>query len=66
MPGNPFMHQVPSFQDVRGEGAPPASPGALGNHLLFIFWLVVLGVIIPAAILGGLRFAGFQFIFRSR
>ena len=60
------MHSVPTFQDVGGEGIRPAAPDAVGSHLVFIVWLIVLGVIVPAAILGGLRFAGFQFIFKSR
>lgn len=66
MPGAPMMHSVPTYQGVAGEGVPPAAPDAVGSHLAFIVWLVILGVIVPAAILGGLRFWGFQFIFRSR
>jgi hypothetical protein len=66
MPGAPFMHSQPTFQDVAGEGIRPAAPDSVGSHLFFILWLIILGVVVPAAIFGGLRFAGFQFIFKSR
>lgn len=66
MPGVPFMHSQPTFQGVEGQGMPAAAPDAIGSHLVFIFWLILLGVIVPAAIMGGLRMGGFQFIFKSR
>jgi hypothetical protein len=32
----------------------------------FLVWVVIIGVLIPAAILGGLNLYGFQFVFKSR
>lgn len=65
MPGAPFLHTQPSYQGVAGEGA-PATPAAAGDLFQFILWYVVIGFVIPALIYGGLRFGGFQFVFRSR
>lgn len=39
---------------------------ANGSHWGFIFWLAVLGVLLPVAILGGLQVGGFSFVFRHR
>lgn len=69
MPGQPFLMVEPSYQGVQGEGhtAPPApGPNAAGSTNMFIIWLVVLGVLLPSLVLGGLRAGGFQFVFRRR
>ncbi len=68
MPGSPFLYEAPSYQGAAGEGvrAPAANPDAVGSHTAFIVWLVVIGVLLPALILGGLRAGGFQFVFKRR
>lgn len=43
----------------------PAGPRGGPSNLMFILWLILLGVIVPAAILGGLRAGKFQFVFTS-
>lgn len=66
MPGAPFLQISDSYQS--GPGPSPAAPvaGAAGSHAMFLVWLVVIGVVIPAIVLGGLRAGGFQFVFRRR
>jgi hypothetical protein len=68
MPGAPFMYVSDSYQGVTGEGVPSGAVGApaAGLGWSFWIWLVIIGVVIPAAILGGLRAGGFQFVFRRR
>ncbi len=67
MPGSPFFAQQEVQQTV---GVPQGANGALqsggGDHLTFIVWLIVLGLVVPVMILGGLRVGGFQFVFKSR
>ncbi len=36
------------------------------SHTMFLVWLVILGVVVPVAILGGLKVGGFSFVFRGR
>jgi len=66
MPGQPFLYTSDSYQGVAGEGVPAANPSAAGSHTMFLVWLVVIGVVVPALILGGLRAGGFQFVFKRR
>ena len=67
MPGAPFLHNVPGYQAVAGEGIPAPASASSGNDLFgFLVWYVIIGFVIPAAIYGGLRLGGFQFVFRSR
>jgi hypothetical protein len=32
----------------------------------FFLWLIIIGVVIPSFIIGGLKVGGFQFVFRGR
>ena len=71
MPGAPLLFVSDSYQGVQGEGVPTGAggntiPGATGIGWSFWLWLIVIGVVIPAVILGGLRAGGFQFVFRRR
>ena len=50
----------PTMQSASG-AAPPND-----THWPFLFWLVVIGVLLPVAILGGLQVGGFSFVFRHR
>lgn len=69
MPGVPNLHGYATSSGPQGQGgamrvlAPQASQP---SDIYFFAWLVLLGVLVPAAILGGLRVGGFQFVFRSR
>ena len=69
MPGAPILITQDSYQGAVGGSAPAAiaasSAGAMSN-MKFIVWLVVIGVVIPALILGGLKVQGLQFVFRRR
>lgn len=70
MPGVPFLYTADSYQGVAGEGIPEGAvmkqDSGTGINVSFWVWLVVIGVIIPAIVLGGLRAGGFQFVFRRR
>lgn len=66
MPGAPFLQVEPSYQGSTSEGVPAANPDAAGSHTAFLLWLVVIGVVLPALVLGGLRAGGFQFVFKRR
>lgn len=67
MPGAPFMSEAATYQGVQSEGVrPPAGGTGAPSHGSFVIWLIVLGVVVPAAVLGGLQVGGFQFVFRSR
>jgi hypothetical protein len=68
MPGAPILIQTDSYQGVTGEGmrsSPAAGTGASISWGFWI-WLLVIGVLIPSLILGGLRAGGFQFVFKRR
>jgi hypothetical protein len=69
MPGAVFLHDEPTYQGVQGEGIPrdiQGFQGYAGSHMSFIVWLAILGVLVPGLIIGGLKYGGFQFVFRSR
>lgn len=67
MPGAPFLHTMPSYQGSASEGVRAPAAAGTGNDLWgFLVWYVIIGFVIPAAIYGGLRLGGFQFVFRSR
>lgn len=64
MPGMPFGTFADQSQQAQVVAASGASP--MGSNTSFLVWLVVLGVILPAFILGGLQMGGFSFVFRHR
>lgn len=73
MPGAPIMHGYPPQGTVQGAGgaarqAAAAAPLNAGfpNDITFFLWLVLIGVVIPGFIVGGLKAGGFQFVFRGR
>lgn len=66
MPGVPFLTVADSYQGVQGEGVPMQSGGGSALGWGFYIWLIVIGVVIPVAILGSLRAGGLQFAFRRR
>lgn len=44
-----------------------SSPSSGGqSHMAFLVWVVLLGVVLPVAILGGLKVGGFSFVFKGR
>jgi hypothetical protein len=72
MPGSPILHGYATSTSAQGEGgAARASSASLvgtgnGTDVAFFVWLVVIGVVVPLVILGGLRFGHFQFVFKGR
>lgn len=68
MPGTPFEHAIPGFFSDSGTQEVRMNQGTVSSatHTGFLVWLVVIGVIIPVAILGGLRLGGFSFVYKHR
>ncbi len=70
MPGAPLLFTSDSYQGVMGEGVPQGAGGvtapAAGLGWSFWLWLIVIGVVVPVLILGGLKAGGFQFVFKRR
>lgn len=64
------MAGKPTFAVAGGYGgnaAPPTSPGSQGvTHTAFLVWVVLLGIVLPAVVLGGLKMGGFSFVFKGR
>jgi len=73
MPGAVPLHGYQTSTSPLGEGgaarvaasAAPLSELGFPDNLSFFVWLLVLGVVVPGVILGGLRAGRFQFIFRG-
>lgn len=74
MPGAPLLHGLSTSSGPQGEGGAAIRSGAaaaslnvdMPTNVSFFVWLVVIGVVLPALVLGGLRVGGFQFVFRGR
>lgn len=74
MPGAPTLHGYPTSASPAGEGgaARIASAAAglnnvgFGSNLSFFVWLVLIGVVVPGVVIGGLKAGRFQFVFRGR
>lgn len=71
--GAPILHGYRTSSAPQGEGgasriAAAAAPLNVGfpQNLSFFLWLIVIGVLIPVAIIGGLKVGGFQFVFKGR
>lgn len=68
--GAPILHGYAGPASGAGGAARVESTTALNasypNNLRFFFWLVVIGVVIPGFLVGGLKAGGFQFVFRGR
>lgn len=72
--GAPILHGYSTSSGPQGTGgasrvAAAAAPlvGAGGpSDTAFFLWLVVIGVVIPVLIVGGLKVGGFQFVFKRR
>lgn len=64
MPGQPAFNTAGAYSGYAAPGAAASRNG--GSHTAFIVWVVILGIILPMAILGGLKVGGFSFVFRGR
>lgn len=54
-----------SYSGYDVPGAQPAKSGQ-PTQMAFLIWVVLLGVVLPVIILGGLNVGGFKFVFRGR
>lgn len=71
MPGSPVFHGVATSTAPQGEGGAARIHAAAPSlekttDLGFFIWLGILGILLPALILGGLKVGGFQFVFKHR
>jgi hypothetical protein len=75
MPGAPIMHGYrASNAGAQGEGgaariaaaSAPLSRAGFPDNVAFFVWLVIIGIILPGLIIGGLKAGRFQFVFRGR
>lgn len=67
MPGQPTFSVAAPAGDYAAPGvAMRGNTTGSGTHTAFIIWVVVLGIVLPAAILGGLKLGGFSFVFKGR
>lgn len=74
MPGAPIIHGYNTSSAPQGEGgaarvashAANLSNVAFGSSLSFFVWLLIIGVVVPGLVIGGLRAGRFQFVFRGR
>jgi hypothetical protein len=68
MPGSPVFHGQPTSTAAQGVGganrvSTSASVGGVSDMNFFI-WVGIIGIVVPLLLIGGLRFGGFQFVFR--
>jgi hypothetical protein len=47
-------------------GTNSTSSNGAPSHTSFLVWVVLVGVVLPVAILGGLKMGGFSFVFKGR
>lgn len=67
MPGSPYMHAYDTTAaNVGVGGADRVMQTNRSDSLAFFVWLIVIGVVIPVAILGGLQLGGFKFVYKGR
>jgi hypothetical protein len=64
MPGQPTFSSANSYSGYDVPGV--AASNGQGSHMAFIVWVVILGIVLPAVILGGLQVNGYKFLFRGR
>lgn len=63
MPGQPTFNVAQAYS---GHAAPGAGGVGAPSNTAFIIWVVLIGVVLPALILGGLKVGGFSFVFKGR
>jgi hypothetical protein len=64
MPGQPTFSTANAYGDYPAPGAVAVSGGS--SHNSFILWVILLGVVLPVAIIGGLKVGGYSFVFKGR
>lgn len=66
MAGTPLFGSGPDPYGgaVKHAASSPSSGGQ--SHTAFLIWVALIGVVLPALILGGLKMGGFSFVFRGR
>jgi hypothetical protein len=64
LPGQPTFNVAAAYG---GNAAPAAAASrGSGSHTTFLVWTILLGVVLPVLILGGLKMGGFSFVFKGR
>ena len=63
MPGQPTFSSAAAYS---GYDVPGVKTDSSPSHMSFLIWLVLLGIVLPVAIIGGLNVGGFKFVFKGR
>lgn len=70
MPGSPIFHGTATSTAPQGLGGAARVPATMmpnnPSDTMFFVWLAIIGILIPALIIGGLKVGGFQFVFKHR
>ena len=66
MAGVPAFQQAGSYSSYPVPGAGRVNAAKEGTHTAFMVWVIVIGIVIPVALLGGLKMSGFSFVFKGR
>jgi hypothetical protein len=70
MPGAPTFSVSAPAGDYAAPGVSMGTNATSSNgapsHTIFLVWVVLVGVVLPVAILGGLKMGGFSFVFKGR
>ena len=67
MPGFSFNTIAPPYGSYAAPGAGQVNTASkTGSHTAFLVWVVLIGVVLPIFILGGLKMGGFSFVFKGR
>jgi hypothetical protein len=70
MPGSPVFHGYAGSRNpnigVGGAARVETSSLNAGNpsDMTFFIWVAIIGIVVPLALMGGLQFGKFQFVFR--
>jgi hypothetical protein len=64
VPGQPTFSTAASYSDYQVPGANMKT--AQVSNASFIVWVILVGVVVPVFILGGLNLSGFKFVFKGR
>ena len=64
MPGQPTFSTANAYSGHPSPGAVAVSGGS--SHNAFILWVILLGVVLPVAVIGGLKVGGYSFVFKGR
>lgn len=66
MAGSPLFGSGPDPYGGAVKHAASTADRGGSSHTMFLVWVALIGIVLPALILGGLKMGGFSFVFRGR